>query len=108
MRLPVRTAWTIFLAAATMMAAVVSTSAQTYSTDPLTRAERNRVILNGQPGTLQSIDRVQGMRDFQRQHQQFREQDRPLVQPQRPRVPRMKQQDCRPRLFGNKFLSPCD
>ena len=108
MQRPVRTIEAIFVSAAMLIVAAPSASAQTYSTDPLTRAERNRVILNGQPGTLQSIDRVQGMRDFQRQQQQFREQDRPMVQPQRQKVPRMKQQNCRPRLFGNKFLSACD
>lgn len=105
--MPVRIFKTIFLALAVSVAAGPVASAQTFSTDPLNRAQRNRIILHGAPGDVQAIDRIQGRRDFQRQQQQFREQDRPLVQPQRLEVPRMKQ-NCRLRLFGSKLLSTCD
>lgn len=105
--MPARALKTILLAAAVAAVAGSVASAQTFSTDPLNRAERNRIILYGAPGDVQAIDRIQGRRDFQRQQQQFREQDRPLVRPQRLEVPRMKQ-NCRLRLFGSKFLSTCD
>ncbi len=67
----------------------------------------HEMIINGRQLDVQALDRIQGRRDFQRQQQQFREHDRPLVRPQRLEVPRMKQ-SCRRRLFGTKFRTDCD
>lgn len=103
MRLPVRTVETVFLSLVVLIAAVVAVPAQTFSTDPLNRAERSRIIA---PGELQALDRIQGRRDFQRQQQQFREQDRPRIEPQRLKVPRLKQ-SCQERISGNKFVTTC-
>lgn len=106
MRLPVRPVETIFLSMVVLFAAVVAVPAQTFSTDPLNRADRSRIVLNGAPGELQALDRIQGRRDFQRQQQQFREQDRPRIEPQRLKVPRLKQ-SCQERVAGNKFVTTC-
>lgn len=103
MRLPVRTVETIFLSIIVLVAAAVAVPAQPYSTDPLTRAERSRIVA---PGELQALDRIQGRRDFQHQQQQFREQDRPRIEPQRLKIPRLKQ-SCQERLAGNKFVTTC-
>lgn len=101
----VRTTKAIVLAIAA--ATALAGSARAFSTDPLNRGERTRMIINGRQLDVQALDRIQGRRDFQRQQQQFREQDRPLVRPQRLEVPRMKQ-SCRQRLFGTKFRTGCD
>jgi hypothetical protein len=106
MRLPIRAVETIFLSIVVLVAAVIAAPAQPYSTDPLNRAERSRVILNGAPGELQALDRIQGRRDFQRQQQQYREQDRPRIEPQRLKVPRL-QQGCQQRLTGNRLVTTC-
>jgi hypothetical protein len=103
MRLPVRAVETILMSMVVLAAAAAAAPAQTYSTDPLNRAERSRIVA---PGELQALDRIQGRRDFQRQQQQFREQDRPRIEPQRLKIPRLKQ-SCQERLSGNKFVTTC-
>jgi hypothetical protein len=103
MRLPVRAVETILMSMVVLAAAAVAAPAQTYSTDPLNRVERSRIVA---PGELQALDRIQGRRDFQRQQQQFREQDRPRIEPQRLKIPRLKQ-SCQERLSGNKFVTTC-
>lgn len=103
MRLPGRAIETIFLSMVVLAAAAVAVPAQTFSTDPLNRAERSRIIA---PGELQALDRIQGRRDFQRQQQQYREQDRPRVEPQRLKIPRL-QQGCQQRLTRNRLVTTC-
>ena len=57
-------------------------------TAPLDAGQRARIIQDG--GDLQALDRIQQGREFQRQEQRFREQDRQSnQQPQRLEVPRM-------------------
>ncbi len=76
--------------------------------DPLTRAERTQLLLLGRTVELQAIDRIDRRREFQRQQQQLREEDRQINQRASPRldVPKMGRR-CQLRIFGNRWLDKC-
>jgi hypothetical protein len=100
----VRTAPIVVLAMAVTMA--LAGPCHAFSTDPLNRGERTRLLLEGRQVDLQALNRIQGRRDFQRQQQQFREQDRRLNKPQQLEVPFI-QQNCPQSVLGNGFLNSC-
>jgi hypothetical protein len=104
-RMPVRTVQTLMLA----MVATVAFASPCHAllSEPLNQADRTRLILDGRAIDLQTLDRIQSRRNFQRQQQWYREQDRRLNRPQRPEVPVMRQDCAQPVILGKTFLENC-
>jgi hypothetical protein len=87
---------------------IMASPARAFLLEPLTHAERTQLLLLGRTVDLQALDRIDRRREFQRQQQQLREEDRRMNQRASPRldVPKL-ERNCQLRIFGNRWLDKC-